>query len=161
MLVSELLQENLDKSLVGVPAGSVVIEMAEVLLGEELPQFVTGSELSEKIAQVTPPYRDNLLNHSLDDAIVAYRTWASLTKTEQFRSSIRVLDLTVMAVVLMSMFMFGMFALEYFNHSTLPTYEQTSVVFLPMAIVLAVQYALNNSVLLALIARFLYRRYKL
>lgn len=135
--------------------------MSEVLLGEELPQSITGSELSEKIAQVTQPYRDNLLNHSLDDSIVAYRTWASIIKTEQFRSSIRVLDLTVMAVVLMSMFMFGMFALEYFKHNMLPTYEQTSVVFMPLAIVLVVQYALNDGVLLGLIARFLYRRYKL
>lgn len=135
--------------------------MAEVLLGEELPQFVTGSELSEKIANLAQPYRDNLLNHSLDDAIVAYRTWASLTKTEQFRSSVRVLDMTVVAVVIMSSIMFGMFSLDYYHTGKLPSYDQTSVVFLPMAIVLAVQYCMNNSVLLALVARYLYRRFKL
>lgn len=160
MLVSELLQESHDKSLVGVPAGSVVVEMAEVLLGEELPPEITGSELSEKITQVTQPYRDNLLNHPLDDVLTAYRTWASLTQTQHFRSSVRVLDLVVVMVTIMSVGMFGMYALEYFNNGTLPTYEQTSVTFLPMAIILVVQYCMNDSVLMAMVARFLFNRYK-
>ena len=160
MLVKELLQENQDKSLVGVPAGSLVIEMAEILLGEDLAQTITGRELLEKIQPVPPPYRDNYLNHSLDDTVMAYRTWSALTQTQHFRSSVRVLDLTVLCVVLLSFLTAGMFALEYYQSGVLPTYERLSVTFLPLAIVLVVQYCINDSVLMALLAKVLVKRYE-
>lgn len=160
MLVNELLQENQDKGLVGVPAGSLVIEMAEILLGEDLLQTITGRELLEKIQSVPPPYRDNLLNHSLDDTVMAYRTWSSLAQTQHFRSSVRVLDLTVICVMLLSFMTGGMFVFEYYQSGVLPTYERLSVTFLPMAIILVVQYCLNDSMLMALLAKLLIRRYQ-
>lgn len=135
--------------------------MTEVLLGENLSPTITGKELSDKIQTVPQPYQDNLLTHSLDDAIVAYRTWASVANTEHFRSSIRVLDLTVVVVLVLTSIVAWMFTAEYYHTGVIPTYENLSVAFMPLAVILVVQYCLNDSYLMSLVAKALYNRYKL
>lgn len=135
--------------------------MVEVLLGEQLPPAITGKELSDKLTTVPQPLRDNLLNHSLDDAIVAYRTWSSVANTEHFRSRICVLDLTVIVVLVLTSIVAGMFTLEYYHTGVMPTYEKLSVAFMPLAVILVVQYCLNDSYLMAMVAKALYNRYKL
>jgi len=109
---------------------------------------------------VTQPYRDNLLNHSLDDAIVAYRTWASLAKTQQFSSSVRTLDFSVYAVMIMAMIMTGVFAMDYYRFDRVPTYEIISVTYMPAAAAIVLQYVLNNNIAMALVGRWLYDKFK-
>lgn len=131
------------------------MEMAEILLGEELLPTITGRELSDKLATVAQPFRDNLLNHSLDDTINAYKTWAEVTKTKPFRSSIRVLDFTVICINLLSVVTGTMYALEYYKTGTVPTYEHISVTFLPLLVVVVVQYCLNDSSIMGLLLKLL------
>lgn len=158
MLVKELLDGALEKCLVAVPAGRSVLEIAEILLGQELPPTTTGRELNELLKAVEQPLLDRFLNHSLDDTIGSYKDWARLTESKPFRSSLRVLDITILCVVLWSTFAGGMFAFEYFKSGAIPTYEQLSVTFPPLLAVLIVQYGLNDNELLSMLFKLFIRR---
>lgn len=158
MLVIELLKESQDKCLVGVPAGVAVIETAEILLGHDLPQSITGKELQGLLEQLEVSQRDRFLNHSLDDTMNAYKNWTQLTETKKFRSSVRILDLTVTCVILLSAITGGMFAFEYYKTGVLPVYEQLAVTFLPLSMALAVQYCLNDAAILAFVFKLISRR---
>lgn len=129
--------------LKNVPMGSMVLDIADAVLDDVLPDNATGDDIKARLEKLPPEQYERIMSKQIDADVVKYQTWVDLRKNmdvsspaSKARSTIAlVFGVGIMLVTLMFTYLYIQ---HFLTQGTYPPLESVAIIYgIPMVILMA------------------------
>jgi hypothetical protein len=135
MNIGKILKATGKSLLKEVPLGGVIMDIAEMVVGKELPRdTLTGEELGGLIESLPAEQKLQFLNKTIDSELAKFTAWTELKTTmEEETPSSRARAYIAMMIAVVIVFLsagFGaMLGQQYLENGRMPSVEELLIVF--------------------------------
>lgn len=161
MKIEVFLSQAGDSPLRNIPMGSIVADMAELILHRTVDGSATASSIMENINLLSEADRAQFLNKELSNDLKQYESWTALKSAvaETPKAKNPAVYLLIGIISLLTVFFGGLLGYEYITNGKIPTEDSLLIVFgLPVGGIF-VLYGTSSEAFTNAMLNFIIKRY--